>query len=64
MGCCNQAPKGGTGKLSYLMLVIAGLFAAIFLIAVLWGEYAIQGIVNTRLCLSKLYERRVDSFHQ
>ncbi len=37
MGCCNQAPKGGTDKLSYLMLVIAGLFAAIFLIAVLWG---------------------------
>lgn len=37
MGCYNQAPKGGTGKLSYLMLVIAGLFAAIFLIAALWG---------------------------
>ncbi len=45
MGCCNQAPKGGTGKLSYLMLVIAGLFAAIFLIAVLWGV-----IRNPRYC--------------
>lgn len=45
MGCCNQAPKGGTGKLSYLMLVIAGLFAAIF-----FDRRSLGVIRNPRYC--------------
>ena len=36
MGCCNQAPKGGTGKLSYLLKFVAVLFVLIFLMAALW----------------------------
>ncbi|KLE25680.1 membrane protein [Vibrio diabolicus] len=37
MGCCNQAPKGGTGKLSYLFGVMIIMFIVIFMIAALWG---------------------------
>ncbi|HDU8575759.1 hypothetical protein NB600_07125 [Vibrio antiquarius] len=37
MGCCNQAPKGGTGKLSYLFRVMIIMFIVIFMIAALWG---------------------------
>ncbi len=33
MGCCNQAPKGGTGKLSYLLGLVAVLFVGILVLA-------------------------------
>lgn len=37
MGCCNQAPKGGTGKLSYLLGLVAALFVVILLLAAVFG---------------------------
>ncbi|MFV8451511.1 hypothetical protein ACNO65_15795 [Vibrio campbellii] len=37
MGCCNQPPKGGTGKLSYLLGLVAVLFVGILLLAAAFG---------------------------
>ncbi|KIP73322.1 membrane protein [Vibrio harveyi] len=37
MGCCNQVPKGGTGKLSYLLGLMALLFVVILLLAAFFG---------------------------
>ncbi len=37
MGCCNQAPKGGTGKLSCLLGLMALLFVVILLLAAFFG---------------------------
>jgi hypothetical protein len=37
MGCCNQAPKGGTGKLPYLLGFVAVLFVGILALAAVLG---------------------------
>ncbi|EDL70791.1 hypothetical protein [Vibrio campbellii] len=37
MGCCNQAQKGGTGKFSYLLGVVAVLFVGILVLAAVFG---------------------------
>ncbi|WP_162998953.1 hypothetical protein [Vibrio campbellii] len=37
MGCCNQAPKGGTDKLSYLLGLVAVLFVGILVLAAAFG---------------------------
>ncbi|HHC7310223.1 TPA: hypothetical protein ACN30N_003102 [Vibrio campbellii] len=37
MGCCNKAPKGGTGKLSYLLGLVAVLFVGILVLAAVFG---------------------------
>lgn len=54
MGCCNQAPKGGTGKLSYLLGLVAVLFVGILVLAAVLANRA---VLKTRpracfLCLS------------
>jgi hypothetical protein len=37
MGCCNQAPKGGSTNLGLLIKSIAVLAAILFLLAALFG---------------------------
>ncbi len=37
MGCCNQAPKGGSAKMGPLLKCTAVMAIALFLIVVLFG---------------------------
>ncbi len=37
MGCCNQAPKGGTRQLALLLKVTGVIFLMVLLVAVFFG---------------------------
>ncbi|MGR5152837.1 hypothetical protein [Photobacterium swingsii] len=37
MGCCNQAPKGGTRQLGFLLKVTGAILFVVLLIAMVFG---------------------------